>query len=131
MNHLPKMIKPTSSYWESSKVLYQALEDSFRHVNPVPEHFTVSSLRYYDLLLRAGTDFASLSRLKLIELRLSHKHPDDFNITDYFLLAKPLEITGYAVGYPFDPIQFREPLKNWKNSHKLGWYRDYNTVKHN
>jgi hypothetical protein len=128
---LPKTVDPTSTYWESFKILYQDFEDSFRYVYPHPNHLDVYSLRYYELLLRACTEFESLCKQKVIEMKLSPKYPRDMNITDYYLLADPLKITNYAVGYHFEPAYFTVPLNQWKHGHKLPWYQDYNEVKHN
>ena len=130
MRFLPTTVNPTSSYWESFKALYRDFEDSFRYVHPHPDHFGVYSLRYYELLLRACTEFESLCKQKVSEMKLSLKNPRRMDITDYFLLADPLQITNYSVGYHFDPIHFRAPLEQWKHDHRLTWYQDYNTVKH-
>jgi hypothetical protein len=127
---MPKIISPTSTYWESLKILCKDLESSYRYVQPDIIHFPVYSLRYYELLLRACTEFESLCSEKVKEYGLIKKK-GNLTIKDYYLLEARLNLSKYAVGFYFDPILFVSPLANWGKDHKLTWYQDYNTVKHN
>ncbi len=43
-------------------MLHNDLEESLRYVNPSAEHFKVYSLRFYELLIRASTEFESVSK---------------------------------------------------------------------
>ncbi len=128
-----KLIKSPSIYWNSFKLLYDDLEDSFRFVNPTEAHLTVYSLRFYELLIRASTEFESICKDKIEEYTLSTKKREDLNIKDYHLLNahqenKPSRI---SIGYIFSEPLFVKPLENWSTSHSLDWYQDYNSVKHN
>ena len=127
------IITPPSVYWNSFLLLYKDLEETFRFVTPTKEHFSVYSFRYYDLLLRAATEFESICKDKLVELKLSNKGSDAFNIIDYHLLnahfqQKP---SGIRVGFLFSDPLFVHPLENWSTTHSLPWYQQYNEVKHN
>ncbi|HRK54393.1 MAG TPA: hypothetical protein PK185_10805 [Cyclobacteriaceae bacterium] len=129
----PKTIKSPSIYWSSFKLLYDDLEDSFRFVNPTENHFTVYSLRFYELLIRASTEFESICKDKVEEFGLSTKKSRDYNIEDYYLLnahfaGKPGRI---SIGYIFSEPLFVTPLEGWNSSHSLDWYTSYNSVKHN
>ena len=121
----------STPYWENFKLLLSDLEETFRYVHPLNEHLGVYSLRYYELLLRASTEFESACKDKVIELHLSNADPKNFTIKHYHLLAEPLELSQYAVIYNFQPLYVIEPFAEWKTSHLLSWYQEYNTVKHN
>lgn len=129
----PKMVGAKSAYWESFKVLYSDLESSFRYVQPCELHLKVYSLRYYELLLRACTEFESICKERIEVLGLSNKKPDKLTIEDYYLLEKQKQkrLSNYQVIYSFDEFMFRHPLKAWKETHILNWYQEYNAVKHN
>jgi hypothetical protein len=133
MMHLPKIIKPQSVYWNSFKMLYKDLEESFRFVNPSKEQLKVHSFRFYELLVRACTEFESLCKDKVSELKLSKNKSDDFNIIDFHLLNAHFENkpSRISVGFTFSDPLFVRPLEGWNASHSLGWYQAYNNVKHN
>jgi len=129
----PTTIKSPSVYWSSFKLLYDDLEDSFRYVNPTNDHFKVYSLRFYELLIRASTEFESICKDKVEELKLSKKKREAFDIKDYYLLNahfknKP---SGISIGFVFSDPLFVKPLEEWSRAHTLTWYKAYNTVKHN
>ena len=127
----PTIINPPSIYWNSFSTLYSDLEESLRYVNPIKEHFNVYSLRFYELLIRASTEFESLCKEKVIELKLSKSK--ELSIKDYYLLNNHFEkkLSKVSVGYLFPSPLFINPLEEWKKSHQLSWYKSYNNVKHN
>lgn len=130
----PKRLRAPNVYWASFKMLYDDLEDSFRFVEPCPEHLKVYSLRYYELLLRACTEFESLCKEKVLEFGLTEKSADrNFNIADYWKLNELLEKkpSKAGVGYRFATLYLVTPLQEWEASHTLEWYTMYNLVKHN
>lgn len=130
---MPKIVSTPSIYWNSFKLLYKDLEDSFRYVNPTQDHIKVYSLRYYELLIRACTEFESICKELVVEHKLSKKNAKEFSIKEYYLLNshyenKPCEtLVGYILSDPF----FTLPLDEWREGHTLSWYKDYNKVKHN
>lgn len=67
----PDRVPQSTPYWENFKLLLFDLEETFRYVQPIDEHMRVYSLRYYELLLRASTEFESACKDKLIELKLT------------------------------------------------------------
>ena len=114
-------------------------------MHPVEDNLPVYSLRYYELLLRASTEFESVCKNEIANRTLSNKSAKDLNIEDYFKLeeffrknnpSKPGEapvhqLAAWKVGFLFDPIIYRQPLIPWKTTHVLPWYQSYNKVKHN
>lgn len=111
MMHLPKIIKPQSVY-NSFKMLYKDLEESFGFVNPSKEQLKVHSFRFYELLVRACTEFESLCKDKVSESKLPKNKPDEFNIIDFYLLNAHFQNkpSRTSVGFTFsDPI-FVRPL---------------------
>lgn len=129
----PTIVKPPSIYWNSFKMLHNDLEESLRYVNPSAEHFKVYSLRFYELLIRASTEFESVCKERVAELKLSKSKSKDFTIKEYYLLNKHFEnkLAKVSVGYLFPEPLFVNPLEQWKKSHQLDWYKSYNNVKHN
>ena len=129
----PEMLSSPHPYWSSFKLLYDDLEESFRYVNPTKAHLKVYSLRFYEILIRACTEFESICKDIVIEHRLSKKESLNFNIYDYHLVnayfeKKPSKL---SVGYLFSEPLFVKPLDDWNNAPLLFWYSGYNTVKHN
>ena len=129
----PTLIKAPSIYWSSFKLLYDDLEDSFRFVNPTEDHLSVYSLRFYELLIRASTEFESICKDKVEEFNLSKKKRKDFDIKDYHLLNAHFDNkpSAISIGFVFSDPLFVKPLEGWKIDHSLDWYKAYNTVKHN
>lgn len=128
-----KIVKPPDIHWNSFKLLYKDLEESFRWVHPNIEHLSVYSLRFYELFIRASTEFESLCKAEVTQRKLSKTNPKSYTIKDYYLLndyfeSKPSKI---SVGFIFAEPIFVKPLMQWETSHSLGWYKDYNQVKHN
>lgn len=127
-----KQIKTPSPHWVYFKILYQDFEKSLEYVHPMPSHYKVYSLRNYEFLLRACTEFESVCKTELYKSgkALPNEH---LNITRYFELESHYrrKLSSYQVGFNFNPQQFMRPLGNWANSHSLTWYQSYNFVKHN
>lgn len=129
------------TFWSAFMNLFSDLEDTFRFVEPVSKHLSVYSLRYYELLLRAATEFESVCKNEILRNSLSSKKRESLSIKDYYKLEKHLkgfskdgpvrQLANWKIGFHFDPILYRQPLSNWKSDHKLSWYQDYNEVKHN
>ena len=129
------------TFWSAFINLYSDLESTFRFIEPVNKHLSVYSLRYYELLLRAATEFESVCKNEIIKNHLSNKNREKLNIEDYFKLEEhfkrisnngPIrQLANWKIGFHFDPILYRQPLSNWKSDYKLSWYKDYNEVKHN
>jgi len=127
------IVKPPATHWLSFLTLYKDLEDSIRYVHPAEDNYKVYSLRFYELLLRAATEFESICKEKIIELNLNKKANYKYGIKDYFLLNKHFDykLAKVRVGFLFPKVKFIQPLKNWKEKHILEWYQAYNEVKHN
>lgn len=124
--------KPPSAYWESLALLVEDLRSSFRYVSPDSKHLAVYSLKYYELILRACTEFESLCKEKVSELKLSSKKVHDFNIRDYYKLEDYFQHKPSVTEIIFvleKSIRF-QPLSDWGKGHSLSWYHDYNSVKH-
>jgi len=128
--NIPNVNSP-SPHWQYFKMLYRDIEKSFEYVHPTSEHFKVYSLRHYEYLLRACTEFESVCKGELIKNGLA-KGKDDLNIKNYATLETFYErkLSSYEVGFRFDSIYFVRPLGAWANTPFLNWYQNYNTVKH-
>jgi hypothetical protein len=128
-----EFVKPPTSHWLSFQILYRDLEECIRYVHPAEENYKVYSLRFYELLLRAATEFESLCKEKVIELKLVEKSVTKYGIKDYFLLNAHYEhkLAKVQVGFLFPEVTFIQPLASWKKTHTLDWYQAYNDVKHN
>lgn len=128
--------------WREFELLYSDLEESFRYIQPVKENFNVYSLRFYELLLRAATEFENICKSEIVRNRLSNKKTDELKINDFYILENHLksisnnggpirQLIKWEVGFYFDPIIYRQPLKEWKRNATIPWYKEYNKVKHN
>ncbi len=104
--HLGKKKISQGTFWSALSTIYSDLEDTFRYTHPTIEHLNVYSLRYYELLLRAATEFESLCKSEIIRYKLSKKNMKDLNIVDFFKLEDYLK-KGSTEG----PIR---QLANWE-----------------
>lgn len=112
-------------------MLYKDFEKSFEYIHPTESHFKVYSMRHYEFLLRACTEFESVCKNELHKARLA-KQDDYLNIKSYATLENyyKRKLSSYEVGFRFDPIYFVRPLGAWSTGESLNWYQGYNTVKH-
>jgi hypothetical protein len=117
------------TFWSAFMNLFSDLENTFRFFEPVTEHLSVYSLRYYELLLRAATEFESVCKNEILRNSLCSKKRERLNIEDYYKLEQHLkglskdtpvrQLANWKIGLHFDPILYRQPLSNWKFDHKL------------
>lgn len=124
-------INDLSPHWQYFKMLYRDVEKSFEYVHPTGEHLQVYSVKYYEYLLRACTEFESVCKSELFRAELAK--PDEWlNIKDYSKLEAHYDrkLSSYEVGFRFDLIYFVRPLGAWSDQHSLSWYQSYNAVKH-
>lgn len=124
-------IENSSPHWQYFKMLYRDVEKSFEYVEPAEEHLKVYSIKYYECLLRACTEFESVCKSELFRAGLA-REGDWLNIEDYAKLETHYKrkLSSYEVGFRFDTIYFVRPLGTWANHHSLPWYQSYNAVKH-
>lgn len=131
MRDLVKSIPPSSPHWEYFKMLYRDFEKSLEYIHPIESHFNVYSMRHYEFLLRACTEFESVCKGELYKAGLANQK-DHLNIKAYATLETYYrrKLSSYEVGFRFDPIYFVRPLESWATKGPLAWYQSYNTVKH-
>jgi hypothetical protein len=113
--------------------LQQDLEHLFEFVEPADDNRSCYSHRLYALLLRASTEFETNAKAILAANHYPGKS-DDWNITDYNKLENALRLSEYKVKIPIwrGASGTIEPFSDWATpGTALGWYRDYNAVKHN
>lgn len=113
------------------KVLEKDLIKLFDYIEPNDKNLNTFSYRTYELFLRASTEFET--NCKSILRANSYSMSRNLTIKDYFKLDSSSKLSDYKVylniWYP--KIKVFEPFKDWKTgSHSLGWYKDYNNVKH-
>jgi len=94
-------------------------------IEPVDAHLQVYSYRLYELLLRACTEFESLSR-EILEA-------GNLNISDFVAIAPLLDLQRQnAIASFWRPVAAPlSPFKHWTPANvSLPWYQGYNAVKH-
>ncbi|MFC4163890.1 hypothetical protein ACFOWU_09505 [Epilithonimonas zeae] len=94
----------------------------------------IFSHRIYELYLRTCTEFEN--NCKGILKANNYNTTRSLTIQDYFKLNKAMKLDEYQVKISIWSPQplITEPFKDWQNANEftpLGWYRDYNQVKHN
>lgn len=126
------IIKGPSPHWEFFKMLYKDFETSFQFIHPVESHFKVYSMRHYEFLLRACTEFESVCKGEVIRAGLARRG-EQLGIGRYSKLESNYDrkLSSYEVGFKFDSSHFVRPLGSWAKGDSLHWYKDYNEVKHN
>ena len=116
-------------------IIESDLKKLFEYVEPCDDNQNTYSLRTYELLLRASTEFETNCK-KILEANGYPKGLRDMGIEDYFKIIQPTKLEQYKlylnVWMPAELII--EPFKCWQNTtiyKPLEWYQDYNQVKHN
>jgi hypothetical protein len=101
-------------------------------IEPVDAHLQIYSHRLYELLLRACTEFESLSR----EILEAHglDRGGNMNVTHFVAIAPILELQRQrAIASFWRPeATTLSPFEQWTPENvSLRWYQGYNAVKHN
>lgn len=121
------------SYEPSLRLLVDDFTRLLNSVEPVDAHLGVYSHRSYELLLRACTEFESLSKDALV-CAGSSIQPSKMNINHFRELEQHVPMECVQVGLMMwrpTPV-FVAPFSGWSDpSCPVSWYRDYNLVKHN
>jgi hypothetical protein len=116
---------------------YQIIVEDFRRatqfVEPADANLGTYGHRFYEILLRACTEFESVCKDALV-VNGSTKSPRDMNVNDYKTLEGTLKLESLEIGVStWQPAPaYVRPFQGWsRNQPPLGWYRAYNEVKHN
>lgn len=121
------------SYLASFEILSSDFRRLAEYVEPANGNLKTYSHRLYELLLRACTDFESVCKEELVATGY-RKPAADMNINDYKTLEGSLQLEQFHVGILIwrpAPV-YLQPFGGWSSAAPpLGWYRAYNTVKHN
>lgn len=126
----PRYASDPSNYLRSYRLLELGLLSTFDYVDPSDANLKTYSHQFYQLLLRACTEFEANS--KAILRANNYSNTGNLNVTDYLHLEKACRLSEYRITVPTwvgtsSPLQ---PYKGWRSSHSLSWYQDYNSVKH-
>lgn len=109
------------------------LIELFDHIEPCDDNLSTYSHRTYELLLRASTEFEANCKSILTANGYTAPPGRDLNITDYHKINRAARLSEYRVTLDaWNPKRkVFEPFKDWNSGATLGWYKSYNTVKHN
>lgn len=103
----------------------------FEFVEPSDSNLATYSYRIYELLLRASTEFEQ----NCTKILASNGYPktSNWNIVDYHKINIATKLNEYKLYINIWASGKKEfkPLFDWGEGHKLQWYTDYNSVKHN
>jgi len=115
---------------QAYKLIEDDLKKIFEFIEPANRNRNVYSHRLYELFLRCATEFES--NCKRILFANGYRKSDNLGIKDYQKINAATRLSSYQlrlnIWHP-NPKTFR-PFKDWTKGHTLGWYKDYNNVKH-
>lgn len=102
----------------------------FEYIEPSDANLNTYSYRIYELLLRASTEF-ELNARKILTSN-GYTRPGNWNVTDYFKINAATRLSEYRLFINIWANGKKEitPFTQWSVGHVLGWYQDYNAVKH-
>ncbi len=123
----------TNAYRRSFDILLSDFGRLTEFVEPSASNSNTYSFRIYELILRACTEFESICKELLVEGNYQ-KQPQYLDITDYKTLESSLLLESIKVSLVgWSPENdFIQPFDGWsKNQPPLGWYQQYNVIKHN
>lgn len=112
---------------------YQLIENDLKNilefVEPADHNESVYSHRIYELFLRCATEFET--NCKRILYANGYKN-GQLGISDYYKIDEAMRLSGYEVKInSWHPsAKILKPLQDWSAGPSLGWYQDYNSVKH-
>jgi hypothetical protein len=127
------MLLVIRNYQASFDLILKDLQQVVEFIEPVDANKMTFSHRIYGLLLRACTDFESLSKDLLVEGNCP-KSPDKMTVLDYRTLETSFHLETVEVDFLLwrpHPLRF-SPFLNWTISEPpLRWYKNYKIVNHN
>lgn len=119
-----------SNYLRAYRLLEHDLLSTFDYVDPSDTNLKTYSHQFFQLLLRACTEFEANAK----EILRANNYPRTakLNLLDYVKLEKACRLSEYNIVVPTwdgtgSPLV---PFAEWRSSHSLSWYQDYNAVKH-
>ncbi len=133
-------------------LLESDLLKTFDYIEPVDQNKQTYSHRFYEIILRCGTEFENVSRQILKKNNSTDEEIKNSNIETYFKSANKLELYDYCFYSPLladwkiegqyganlSPYMTWQSCSGysdvWKfcdNGEWLDWYYVYNQVKHN
>lgn len=134
------------------QLLEQDLIKTFDYVDPVAQNSKTYSHRYYEIILRAGTEFENVCKQILLLNGFTDSQLENTNIEDYFEIVKEFELFDYCFSSPLindwsipgltgsnvSPYMmwngcntYGDVVSNYQSSNLNHWYQIYNKVKHN
>lgn len=115
----------------SFNLLEKDLIRLFDYIEPSDQNNTVFSHRLYELFLRASTEFET--NCKSILMDNNYRSSGNLNILDYYKINQSSRLSEYEVNVSIwnEANKKVKPFEQWRSTHTLPWYRDYNNVKHN
>lgn len=113
--------------------LEKDLKELFLYIDPSDKNKECFSVKIFELLLRAATEFES--NCKAILTANDYKFPSHPSMDDYKKIEVATKLSKYQIKLAtWDPPLIIEPLTDWNNdcnnSKSLKWYQNYNKVKH-
>jgi hypothetical protein len=123
---------PQGPYLSAFQILCGDFRRILEFIEPVDQNLEAYSHRLYELLLRACTEFESAAK-ELLVIAGSSKAPADMTINDYKTLESSLHMEAREVGILlWQPTPaYVKPFHGWSTAAPpVGWYSDYNKVKH-
>src|SRR4029077_7368121 len=126
----PRYASDRANYLRAYRLLEQHLLSTFDFVEPSDDNLKTYSHQFYQLLLRACTEFEA--NAKAILRANNYSSPRNLNISDYQKIQKACRLSEYVVTIPAwagAASQLR-PFGQWQGSSSLSWYQAYNSVKH-
>lgn len=125
-----------SSLIRSYLLIENDLKEIFKYIDPNDTNLDTFSIKNYELLLRACTEFETNAKLILF----ANKYPRSIIpnpklcINDYFRINAIAKLNEYKVHLNFWTPNNKtlSPFSNWNTItyNSLTWYKAYNNVKH-
>jgi len=115
---------------QSFQLIENDLKRILEFVEPTDSNVSVYSHRIYELFLRCATEFETNCK-KILSANGYHSQKS-LNIGDYYRINVATNLSEYEVKINIwhPSAQVFKPLGDWAAGSSLGWYQDYNCVKH-
>ena len=115
---------------QTIRLLVSDLLKCFEYVEPHASNINTFSHRFFELLLRASTEYESISQRVMDDLNMTRKKKSDMK--DYSKLNEHFELSRCDAQFTrWNPgVLVVKPFAGWKEGEGPFWYKEYNSVKH-
>jgi hypothetical protein len=116
-------------HWNYFRLLERDLEESFRYVSPLPEHFNVHSDYFARVIVMACVEIENC--LRSFASKVANNNPQSIGQFQAVVAGQYPHFTSMKIDMPRFSLQSLEPWAGWTSGTAPDWWtHGYNKIKH-